>query len=273
MLIIICLTASLILLASNIGDIQCVSLPSDAYLTNYWPIDNSQMTDVIGQAHMQQGMNTTFVADRFGIPNSALGLNGGYTVLPSGVYFSTPFTITVWVCTNAVSPYARILDIGNGFQADNIVLLPNDGAANMPYFLVSDSTTWVVLPTSSVTLVDGQWYFLAATYSGTYAQIYVDGHFTVQASTTKTFTPNNVIRTQNYVGKSVAGNGYSFTYVDDLRFYNICMTPSQLNDTMNNVYTTTTTSTTTTTLTTTHTTTTTTTTSTTTTSTTSKLLY
>ena len=86
-------------------------LTSDQYLTHHWPFDDSTMQDVIGSAHMTQGSNTTFTSDRFGNPNSALALNTGYTIVPSGVYFNTPsFTISVWVYPKGVKYHARIID-------------------------------------------------------------------------------------------------------------------------------------------------------------------
>ena len=59
-------------------------------MTHYWPITNGGMLDQIGLAHMKQGALTSLTLDRFGNPNSALALNGGWTQVPSGVYFNTP---------------------------------------------------------------------------------------------------------------------------------------------------------------------------------------
>jgi hypothetical protein len=71
-----------------------VSSSIDAYLTHYWPFTNGRMNDIIGNAHMTQGAFTIFVSDRFGNSNSALNLNGGWTQVPSGIYFDAPqFTI------------------------------------------------------------------------------------------------------------------------------------------------------------------------------------
>jgi len=56
------------------------------------------MFDVIDVAHMTQGSSTYFTTDRFGNANAALALNGGWTQVPSGIYFDTPeFTISVWI--------------------------------------------------------------------------------------------------------------------------------------------------------------------------------
>ena len=68
------------------------------YLTHYWPIESGSMNDVKGAADMSQGNATSYTSDRFGNANSALALNGGWTQVPSGIYFNSPqFTITAWV--------------------------------------------------------------------------------------------------------------------------------------------------------------------------------
>ena len=43
------------------------------------------------------------IADRFNNPNSAIHLNGGYYMLPNGVYFSGELTVTVWAYVLSVS--------------------------------------------------------------------------------------------------------------------------------------------------------------------------
>ena len=39
-------------------------------------------------------------------------------------------------------------------------------------------------------------------------------------------------RTNNYIGKSNYAEGYSYSYLDDLRFYSIALNQSQINDLM-----------------------------------------
>ena len=70
------------------------ALTTDVYLTNYWPILSGTMQDVAGNAHMTQGASTNFVADRCGNPSAALNFNGGYTTVPSGVYFKSAFSVS-----------------------------------------------------------------------------------------------------------------------------------------------------------------------------------
>jgi hypothetical protein len=64
-------------------------LHKDLDKINYWPIENGQMTDLIGDANMIQGVSTNFVLDRHGNASSALNLNGGYTYLYNNVYINT----------------------------------------------------------------------------------------------------------------------------------------------------------------------------------------
>jgi hypothetical protein len=73
------------------------------------------MLDEKGSAHMLQGALTSFTLDRFNCPNSSLALNGGWTQVPSGVYFDSPeFTISVWVFSQQVGFNSWIIDFGNG---------------------------------------------------------------------------------------------------------------------------------------------------------------
>jgi hypothetical protein len=95
---------------------------NDQYMTHCWPFWSSTMLDEIGGAHMTQGSATTFVADRFGNANAALNLNGGWTRVPSGIYFNTPaFTISTWIYPQTIGSWARLVDFGNGAYSNNVV--------------------------------------------------------------------------------------------------------------------------------------------------------
>ena len=59
-------------------------------LINYWPIVNNS-NDLIGNAHMYDGINVSLTADRFNNSNSALDIANGYLKLPPGVYFNGNF--------------------------------------------------------------------------------------------------------------------------------------------------------------------------------------
>ena len=58
----------------------------DPSLQNYWPF-KSNVNDVIGGAHLYQGVNAGLTSDRFNQTLSALSLKNGYYKMPPGIYF------------------------------------------------------------------------------------------------------------------------------------------------------------------------------------------
>jgi hypothetical protein len=62
-------------------------------LTNYWPVKNGQMADVIGHVETRRD-ESQFTADRFGNENDAFI---GEWMIPGGSYFNKDFTVTAWV--------------------------------------------------------------------------------------------------------------------------------------------------------------------------------
>ena len=200
---------------NKIGLIQ-----ADQYLTHYWPILNGTMLDTIGDSHMIQGNLTSFASDRFGNANSALALNGGWTQVPNGIYFDSPeFTISVWVYPKSVGLVARVIDFGNGTN-DNVVL------ALKPYINIC-SGSFCFAAHSSQLIITNAWQFLAFTYTGVDVSIYLNGKLVV--SSKYTYVLPKLTRTNCYIGKSNwAGEGYSSSYIDDLRFYNKSLNQKEL---------------------------------------------
>ena len=207
-------------------------LVTDQYLTHYWPILNSTKSDIVGTAHMQQGMNTSFTSDRFGCPNSAMNLNGGFTYVPAGVYFDSPeFTISVWIYPQSVGSWSRVIDFANGAPLDNIVLSQDSGLNRIPYTTIRNGTIIMGTVSSSVSLALKQWQFLTSTYNGTSLIMYING--VIKANLFFVFTLPTLNRTKNYIGKSNWNDSYSWSYLDDLRFYNRSLSQSEIIDLMN----------------------------------------
>ena len=189
------------------------------------------MLDTVGVAHMLQGTGTLFTTDRFGVINSALNLNGGFTYVPAGIYFYSPqFTISSWVYPLQVGTWSRLIDFGNGYPSNNIIITLDQGLNQKPVFeLIQGTTTSVGFPISSVSLVSNQWQLLTCTYDGTTQNIYINGVLT--ANVLLTFTMPSISRANNYIGKSSYGlDGNSFSYIDELRFSNVSLSASQVND-------------------------------------------
>ena len=195
------------------------------------------MLDQIGTAHMTQGSSAFFTTDRFGCPNSALALNGGWTQVLSGIYFDTlEFTISVWVYPQQLSNGARVIDFGNGQSLDNIFLAISQ-LFSSPNFQIYNGTTRVVplYGPSSKRFALCQWQLLTVTFNSKINSsiIYINGQSI--ASSNKNYNPPNINRTKCYIGKSNwASDGYSWSYLDDLRFYNKCLNQSEILILVNN---------------------------------------
>jgi hypothetical protein len=221
-----------------------VADPNDIYLTHHWPMCESKMIDTVGGSFydMKQVSLTSFTSDRFGNLNSALALNTGYTTISSGVYFDMPeFSISIWVNPYNPFPYsgsifsifesARIIDFGNGPSNENIIfaldstqsdLLQTPRGCPTPYptFIIYDGVNKKSSVISNKPLSENTWQHLAATFDGSQMNLYLDG-VSVGVQSLNYVMPKSLVRSRNYVGKSNwIGDGMSFAYLDDLRFYN-----------------------------------------------------
>ncbi len=205
-------------------------------MTNYWPISNGQMFDTVGAAHMTQGSSTYFTSDRFGNLYSALALNGGWTQVPPGIYFNTrEFTISVWILPQQIGNWERVIDFGTGHSSNNIVLALSSYTVNNPALVIFSGSGPAAYVLSSKNLTLGRWQFLTATFDSLNASIYLNGTLTADYSYPYSLT--SVTRSDCFVGKSnwaaAHGDGFSNSYLDDLRFYNKSLTQSEIIQLMN----------------------------------------
>ena len=186
------------------------------------------MLDEIDSAHMLQGALTNFTLDRFNCPNSSLALNGGWTQVPSGVYFNSPeFTISLWVYSQQVGVNSWILDFGNGYNADNIILKHDSGGSRQPALRINNGSSSKGTAQSTKALTMSTWQMLTATFDGLTMKIYING--ILRGIYSSVMTMPTILRTKNYIGQSsTPGNGYSFSYLDDLRFYNKCLSQAEI---------------------------------------------
>jgi hypothetical protein len=206
------------------------------------------MNDYIGSAHMIQGSSTTFTLDRFGNNNSALALNGGWTQVPAGIYFNTlEFTISVWVYPKQIGSWSRVIDFTSGVSDDNIILTLDSFYTKCPCGEIR--SLLMSITSSSLCLTLNQWQLLTATFDGTTFSIYINGTLSVMGTKSSSYSQlPSLNRNQNFIGKSNAGppNGYSHSYLDDLRFYNKSLTQQEIvnlivmNDVSNDICSTTT---------------------------------
>ena len=163
------------------------------------------MLDEIGSAHMTQGNLTSFTANRFACPNSALALNGGWAQVPAGIYFDTPeFTISAWIFPQRVGYFSRLIDFSNSLASnvsDNIILRFDSGFNDMPALnLVIGTRNSIGECVSNKAFSNDSWQLLTATFNGSMESLYINGTLTCNKSLC--FNSPNKTRSNNYIGKS-----------------------------------------------------------------------
>jgi hypothetical protein len=196
------------------------------------------MSDMIGSAHMSQGSATSFTLDRFGYINSALALNGGYVQVPAGYYFNTEqFTVTAWVYPSSIGYWSRVFDFGNGlgyFPYDYVQLSFSDSYSNQASLVVDGTNKKTKLTASTIIELD-KWQFFTVTFNGTHLSLYINA--TLVGISFLTDQIIKVKRTSNFFGKSnLVTDDVSHSYLDDIRFYNISLSQTQIIELMNQKY-------------------------------------
>ena len=225
------------MLLFHMTKIMCIQLSTDEYLTHHWPICAETMNDVIDSATMSPRNSTYFTLDRFSNENSALALNGAWAQIPSGIYFdSLEFTISTWIYPQNVESNAKIIDFGNGSSADRISFGFASGATLLrPRIQIyNKSSSSIISVQSSQNLTLNQWNFVTVTLNRTSVCIYLNGTYINKGGTNNNYILPTIWRTDCFIGKDNTGSGYSWSILDDLRFYNKSLTQSEIFDLMNN---------------------------------------
>ncbi|MEO8149974.1 MAG: LamG-like jellyroll fold domain-containing protein [Bacteroidia bacterium] len=145
---------------------------------------------------------------------------------------ATAFTFEAYVYWKGGANWQRIFDFGNGANF-NIFLTVQNGINSTPRFAINIG--------AGDQLVDGNqafpqnsWHHIAVTLSGTTAKLYLDGNV-IGTNASFGYTPSSLgATTNNTLGKSeYVTDPYFFGYIDEVRFWNVARTQSQIQNNMN----------------------------------------
>ncbi len=187
----------------------------------------SNLSDTIGNAHLSNGTNYSFVQDRYGHLNSCIYFQNGYLQVPSGVYFSSDFTITIWIKLKSYQSYSRIIDFGNGKSKDMVTIFFPEKSSKIYAGVWDDLNKESFVITSSI-LELNKWYHVAFVCKKNYGYIYVNGGQI--ASTNKLLNPKNKVRESNFIGKSNSNDSHADAVYDELKIYSGSLSSSELLD-------------------------------------------
>lgn len=199
-------------------------------LVLYYPMDGNTNDASGNNINGTIAGGVTATKNRFDATSTALAFNGsnGYIDVPDGVYFNgSDFSISSWVKMNSYGSWARLMDFGNGPANNNVLVGLTNGTTGRPAAEIYVSTaTGGQITSPSTTLPVAQWALLTYTWSNGTGRLYINGTQVVSGTQA---TPNNILRTLNYIGRSNWSNdAYANASFDDFRIYNRMLSVSEI---------------------------------------------
>ena len=126
-----------------------------------------------------------------------------YAEVTPGVYFGTNFTVEAWVKINSYASWSRVFDFGSDAGSDNVILAVTSGTSGNPVFAIEPA-----ILTGNTTVPLELWAYLAVTYDGAIATMYLNG---TSIGALAMAPPAQTSRAHCYIGKSnYTGSGDAY---------------------------------------------------------------
>ena len=219
-----------------------------------WTFNAGSLRDSLDQQLLRVNGNVSFVADRYGVAQSAVALTGSggasWLQTPTGEFDVWPsgggeLTIAAWLyVTSMTGAESRLLDCGTGTPGEaNVVLALQRALSRQPYFAVWNGGVSKSLSLGKAWPLNG-WSHLAITLTST-----ANNGTTTTTTTTATIYSNSVLkatsgdmhtplalsdasvraRTSCLIGKSNwAADGPTDAYIDDLVVMDTALNTQQI---------------------------------------------
>ena len=158
--------------------------------------------------------------------------DGDYIEIPGGVWFDGDSTIEAWVFVRKHSNWSRIIDFGNGSGADNVLFALSIEKTGRPTFeIYSDHSGGRV--DSNIVIETDSWVHLACSLKENLGTVYMNG-IEVGSKTLK-LPPRNVLRKNNYIGRSnwPQYDPDTDAMLDEIRIWNVARSQEAIRANMN----------------------------------------
>ncbi|MDD3816153.1 MAG: LamG domain-containing protein, partial [Desulfocapsaceae bacterium] len=208
---------------------MCTPVPTD--VTAWWRAENNA-DDSAGTNDGILINGTTFTSGKVGQAFSFDGVND-YVDLPDGFAdFTNGFTVGLWANPSASGNWARFLELGNGYQNDNILFLRRQTTDQLAFQVYSGGVlTGTAYALNAIT--NDEWHYYAATMDASgNVQLYKDGApLTMAVDSSAVAVPANVTRTINYIGKSswpTPPDEYYTGKIDEVMIFNRALSANEI---------------------------------------------
>ena len=170
--------------------------------------------------------------DRFGVANRAYNFDGiddyiQLTKLPANISTNDGFSASVWVYYRSFKYWSRMFDFSNGTPNNNIALA-NETTTNNLVFGVTNGTTTTYSHSLANNIEVNNWInYIVTIDKNKINKVYKNGVLIYYKDNFE--LPNNVIRSNNYFGKSAWSTDGCFDgLLDDIRIYNRALTRDEI---------------------------------------------
>jgi hypothetical protein len=204
----------------NSSSARTITDPLTVHLEGWFPF-NKNLKDAAGklpdakQWPASRG-GVSYTADRHGIANAALKLDGNYYVSMANVPQQAHTSLSVWVKRSATYASADFLrPNGRGPAVTQL------NSAFQGLVFTSLYTPYV----NSAPYIDQSWHHVVVTFDSTYLKLYVDGGLANTSNYPQPFGDDLVYYLIGYLTEG----GYWKGAVDDLRFYSRTLSANDVN--------------------------------------------
>ena len=217
--------------AEESGDVRVFNLTEYSGLIAYYPF-NGNANDESGNNHHSTVYGATLTQDKDGNTNNAYYFDGSNDYIDLGDWENGgEMSFTFWARWDATNNWSRIIEIGNGRRNDDIMVSNYFGSTEIAFY-VNKGTTENYQLFHEQAIILNEWGFYTATVDLTgIMKIYKNG---ILISENLGLTPNKLIRTEQYLGRSLyPGDGYFKGAIDELRIYETALTLAEIQNLYN----------------------------------------
>ena len=192
-----------------------------------YPLTVDDLTPPVLDLNGAPNGNDTVVGSIIG-SNRPINLTGGAANSPSAPYLDLPdvrlgndLTLQAWVNFSTLDG-SRVFDIGNGENADNLILgIQSNGKVLISLRVGGTSADFEnTIDNTHPALVTGQWYHLALVVSGNTQKAYVNGVEWLSGTLPAGFASNSSsTRTNTWIGKSAWTEPFTNMQIRDVRIF------------------------------------------------------